>query len=212
MLCRTNARLADFEEPLHEAKIPFQGAALLAREAARQLLKQLRQARHDRRGRDRASATPETPAGASGCRRSSASGRWFASRISGASLGWRRSSTTVQRTTREFIADLEARFGSTGADRRGVHLLTLHGAKGLEFEAVFIPRLEEKELPIRQAKKPDEIAEERRLFYVGLTRAKRHSRLTWSGKPSRFLAELGIAAAPARKCGRPSPTIRSTRH
>ena len=99
------------------------------------------------------------------------------------------------RTTREFIADLEARFGSTGADRRGVHLLTLHGAKGLEFEAVFIPRLEEKELPIRQAKKPEEIAEERRLFYVGLTRAKRHLSLTWSGKASRFLGELGIAVA-----------------
>jgi DNA helicase-2/ATP-dependent DNA helicase PcrA len=103
-----------------------------------------------------------------------------------------------ERTTHDFIADLEARFGSTGADRRGVHLLTLHGAKGLEFEAVFIPRLEEKELPIRQAKKPDEIAEERRLFYVGLTRAKRHLALTWSGKPSRFLGELGIAARPVR--------------
>jgi DNA helicase-2/ATP-dependent DNA helicase PcrA len=78
-------------------------------------------------------------------------------------------------------------------------LLTLHGAKGLEFEAVFIPRLEEKELPIRQAKKPGEIAEERRLFYVGLTRAKRQLALTWSGKPSRFLGELRIAAArPAR--------------
>ena len=41
VLCRTNARLADFEEPFHEAKIPFQGAALLSREAARQLLKRL---------------------------------------------------------------------------------------------------------------------------------------------------------------------------
>jgi DNA helicase-2/ATP-dependent DNA helicase PcrA len=96
------------------------------------------------------------------------------------------------RTTREFIADLEARFGSTGPERRGVHLLTLHGAKGLEFEAVFVPRVEERELPIRQAKKPEEIAEERRLLYVGMTRAKRHLALTWSGKPSRFLGELGI--------------------
>src|SRR5204862_7264876 len=42
ILCRTNARLADFEEPLHEAKIPFQGASLLGREAARQLLRRLR--------------------------------------------------------------------------------------------------------------------------------------------------------------------------
>ena len=96
------------------------------------------------------------------------------------------------RTTREFVAELEARFGSRGAERHGVHLLTLHGAKGLEFEAVFIPRVEEKELPIRQAKKPAEVAEERRLFYVGMTRAKQHLAVTWSGKPSRFLAELGI--------------------
>ena len=47
VLCRTNARLADFEEPFHEAKIPFQGAALLSREAARQLLKRLSKLRRD---------------------------------------------------------------------------------------------------------------------------------------------------------------------
>src|SRR5207245_7011347 len=102
------------------------------------------------------------------------------------------------RTTRDFIADLEARFGSTGADRRGVHLLTLHGAKGLEFEAVFIPRVEEKELPIRQARRPSEIAEERRLLYVGLTRARRHLALTWSGRPRRFPRELEIATPSVR--------------
>src|SRR5207247_10876229 len=42
VLCRTNARLADFEEPFHAAEIPFQGATLLGRAAARRLLKQLR--------------------------------------------------------------------------------------------------------------------------------------------------------------------------
>jgi DNA helicase-2/ATP-dependent DNA helicase PcrA len=102
------------------------------------------------------------------------------------------------RTTRDFLADLEARFGSTGAARHGVHLLTLHGAKGLEFDAVFLPRVEEKELPIRQARADDEIAEERRLLYVGMTRARQHLAITWSGRPSRFLKELGIAAAPLR--------------
>ena len=102
------------------------------------------------------------------------------------------------RTTRDFVADLEARFGSTGAERRGVHLLTLHGAKGLEFEAVFLPRVEEKELPIRQARKDTEIAEERRLLYVGMTRAKRYLALTWSARPSRFLRELGVETRPTR--------------
>jgi DNA helicase-2/ATP-dependent DNA helicase PcrA len=101
------------------------------------------------------------------------------------------------RTTGEFVADLQARFGTDGPDRRGVHLLTLHGAKGLEFDAVFLPRVEERELPIRQAKKDDEVAEERRLFYVGLTRAKRHLFVTWCGKPSRFLSELGVQSRAA---------------
>jgi DNA helicase-2/ATP-dependent DNA helicase PcrA len=80
-----------------------------------------------------------------------------------------------------------------------VHLLTLHRAKGLEFEAVFIPRVEEKELPCKQALRvPGALAEERRLLYVGITRAKRHLALTWSGKPSRFLGELGVEIQPAR--------------
>jgi DNA helicase-2/ATP-dependent DNA helicase PcrA len=80
-------------------------------------------------------------------------------------------------------------------------LLTLHGAKGLEFEAVFVARAEEKELPTRLAKSPEAIAEERRLFYVGMTRAKRHLFVTWTRAPSRFLRELGLQPrqAPARR-------------
>jgi DNA helicase-2/ATP-dependent DNA helicase PcrA len=72
-----------------------------------------------------------------------------------------------------------------------VNLLTFHRAKGLEFEAVFLPRLQERELPSKQARTDDELAEERRLLYVGVTRAKRVLWLTWSGKGSRFLKELG---------------------
>jgi ATP-dependent DNA helicase UvrD/PcrA len=197
ILSRTNARLADFEEPLHEAKIPFQGASLLGREAARQLLRRLRRVESTDvavsvRGYAKEAGWSERLPEKLGERelvRQSDLGRLI--RLA-------EEFDDGLRTTREFIADLEARFGSTGADRRGVNLLTLHGAKGLEFEAVFIPRLEEKELPIRQAKKPGEIAEERRLFYVGLTRAKRQLVLTWSGKRSRFLGELGIAARPVR--------------
>src|SRR3712207_9439897 len=73
-----------------------------------------------------------------------------------------------------------------------------HRAKGLEFEAVFLPRLEEKELPIRLAEEPAELAEERRLLYVGMTRAKRHPHLSWStgAQPSRFVRELGLVAEP----------------
>ena len=204
VLCRTNARLADFEEPFHDARIPFQGAALLGREAARQLLRQLRRV--------------DTSAVAVTVRAYAVDAGWK-ERLP-EKLGERevvRQSDLSRlirlaeefddglRTTADFVAELEARFGSTGADRCGVHLLTLHGAKGLEFEAVFVPRVEEKELPIRQARRPAEIAEERRLLYVGLTRAKRHLVLSWRGKPSRFLRELDIATPPVRTLRAPEP-------
>jgi DNA helicase II / ATP-dependent DNA helicase PcrA len=87
----------------------------------------------------------------------------------------------------------------TGA---GVNLLTYHRAKGLEFDAVLLPALEDGLLPIRQASTPEEVAEERRLLYVGLTRARVHLWLAWaarragatgreqSRRPSRFLDDL----------------------
>ena len=84
----------------------------------------------------------------------------------------------------------------------GVNLLTYHRAKGLEFDAVLLPAIEEGILPIRQASTPAEVAEERRLLYVGLTRARVHLWVSWaarragpsgreqSRKPSRFLDDL----------------------
>jgi DNA helicase-2/ATP-dependent DNA helicase PcrA len=110
-------------------------------------------------------------------------------------------------TVDEFVAYLQERFGTHAG--RGVHLLTYHRAKGLEFEAVFLPRLEEKELPSKLSKTPDALAEERRLLYVGLTRAKRHLSVSWSGKPSRFLAELDLRA-PAAKPVEPDDPLYET--
>ena len=104
-------------------------------------------------------------------------------------------------TVADFVAHLEERFGKNSG--KGVHLLTYHRAKGLEFDAVFLPRLEERELPSKLSKTDAAIAEERRLLYVGLTRAKRHLTVTWAGKPSRFLAELEIQAPPPRKAEEP---------
>jgi len=77
---------------------------------------------------------------------------------------------------------------------------------------VFVPRLEEGELPSRRAR-GEELEDERRLLYVGLTRAKRHLLLTWSGKSSRFLAELGVrpGAAPASAgTGAPKQKLEAT--
>jgi DNA helicase-2/ATP-dependent DNA helicase PcrA len=110
-------------------------------------------------------------------------------------------------TVADFLRDLEERFGAE-TEGRGVHLLTYHRAKGLEWDAVFLPRLEEKELPYGKAAAGDRLAEERRLFYVGLTRAKRWLTLTWTAgaKPSRFLAELGIAVPARAKREKPEST------
>src|SRR5207245_2552801 len=64
-----------------------------------------------------------------------------------------------------FLADLSRRF-TAEEEGRGVQLMTYHRAKGLEFEAVFLPRMEDKELPFALAKSDEDIAEERRLLYV----------------------------------------------
>jgi DNA helicase-2/ATP-dependent DNA helicase PcrA len=103
-----------------------------------------------------------------------------------------------RRTSLEFVADLRARFTTEG-EGRGVNLLTYHRAKGLEFEAVFLPRLEDGELPFKRSRSAEAYAEERRLFYVGITRAKTHLAITWvsSGrrKPSPFVYEAGLVGA-----------------
>ncbi len=90
------------------------------------------------------------------------------------------------------MAELRRRFDSGGDGVRGVHLLTYHRAKGLEFDAVFLPRLDDKELPSRFARTQADQAEERRLLYVGITRARRFLAISWSRRPSPFLAELGL--------------------
>jgi DNA helicase-2/ATP-dependent DNA helicase PcrA len=98
------------------------------------------------------------------------------------------------------LAELDRRHeAEAAASAEGVNLLTYHRAKGLEWEAVYLPALDEGTLPIRQAKEADEIAEERRLLYVGITRARRHLTLSSSSrKPSRFLEAFEVPR-PARR-------------
>lgn len=86
-----------------------------------------------------------------------------------------------------------------GQKRNGVALMTMHGAKGLEFRAVFLPSLVEGIVP--HEKGMDTVAEERRLFYVAMTRASEKlclsailQRYEKERKPSRFLAEMGLDA------------------
>jgi DNA helicase-2/ATP-dependent DNA helicase PcrA len=195
VLCRTNARTADFEEALHEAGIPFQGSSLLDREAARQLLKLL--------------GATDSRAVAAEVRSAAAEVGFVASppeKLGERELVRQQDLARLIRlgeqfdgsgTIADFVADLRGRFGPSAG--KGVHLLTLHRAKGLEFDAVFLPRLEEKELPSRLARTGAAIAEERRLLYVGITRARRWLQISWTGRPSRFVDELGAPRSPHRE-------------
>jgi DNA helicase-2/ATP-dependent DNA helicase PcrA len=210
VLVRMNAQLAQLEEALTRAAIAYQvrGVRFYDRPEVRSALRSLRQLATDAQGRALARVIRD---------------RWAAS------LGWEEGSLPDGDEARErqaaldtllaiidehvalhssadpasVLADLEARAThereGTG---EGVNLLTFHRAKGLEWDAVFLPSLEEGILPIRHAKDNEEaVAEERRLLYVGITRARQHLALSWAerreqrGRPtrrevSRFLLDL----------------------
>ena len=108
----------------------------------------------------------------------------------------------------DLVGDLDRRAAEQHAPTAGgVTLATLHAAKGLEWDAVFVTGLQDGTLPITYAETPTEIEEERRLLYVGVTRARLHLSLSWararqpggrqSRKPTRFLPVLDTAGGRA---------------
>jgi DNA helicase-2/ATP-dependent DNA helicase PcrA len=149
--------------------------------------------------------TPRPPAGSGAVRE-----RWeslaalvnlardFAAARSGATLG-------------DLVAELDERANAQHAPTvQGVTLASLHSAKGLEWDAVFLVGVAEGMMPITYAKTDEQIEEERRLLYVGVTRAREHLYVSWAlsrspggranRRPSRFLDGLrpGSAAAAGR--------------
>ena len=99
------------------------------------------------------------------------------------------------------VEELEERIAAQHAPEvDGVTIATLHAAKGLEWDAVFLVGLTDGLLPIAQATSSDEVEEERRLLYVGVTRAREHLSLSWAlarspggggrRRRSRFLDDL----------------------
>jgi DNA helicase-2/ATP-dependent DNA helicase PcrA len=107
----------------------------------------------------------------------------------------------VAPTLAGFVAELDRRAHEQHAPvAEGVTLATLHTAKGLEWDAVFLCGVQEGSMPIIYADTPAAVEEERRLLYVGITRARKHLWVSWAlarnpggqarRKPSRFLAGL----------------------
>ena len=107
-------------------------------------------------------------------------------------------------TLEEFLADAALMSSADESSaKNSVTLMTLHASKGLEFPVVFLVGLEEGLFPSSRAEEEGDIEEERRLAYVGMTRAMKNLFLTWAQSrfsfggrnytmPSRFLTELGF--------------------
>jgi len=216
VLLRTNAQTPAYEQALGEAGVPFvvRGAErFFDRAEVRQAVALLRaaaksaSAQDDPPGQVRpilsgAGLTREGPAG-----RGKARERWESLEAL-AQLA----DDFFAGAPRASLADLAAELLHRSAIGQapaldGVTIGSLHAAKGLEWDAVFLPGLTDGTLPIIYAKTDEAVEEERRLFYVGLTRARLRVHLSWAlarsaggrrtRRPSRFLDGIRPAAGPA---------------
>jgi len=199
VLYRTDAQAGPLAEALGRAGMPFQKRShdrLLQRPAVRELVRALRDQgawATDRSLAARLAAAAETAAALSG-----QDGREAVELL--APLA-ERCGDDVGRFLAELALGEEVDTWDPRADR--VSLLTLHAAKGLEFPVVFLAGCEDGLLPLRWGGRldPEQEAEERRLFFVGMTRARSHlfvshaRRRAWRGSvrdaaPSPFLADI----------------------
>ena len=120
------------------------------------------------------------------------------------------------------LRDLLERQSEQEEEPDQVQLMTLHASKGLEFPYVFIVGMEEELLPHRNSLQDDNVEEERRLAYVGITRAQRALHLTLAARrrqfgevfettPSRFLEELPAEDVEREGFGEHCPEVNQTR-
>jgi len=212
VLYRINARSEPFEEAFAAAAIPYQvrDGAFLRRPGPRSVLQRVKRAGGsvaeavdaitDQLGYD-PEATPDADEEVT---RQSDLGRMR-------SLAVEFERAHPEGDAAAFGAELAERF-STERVGRGVNLLTYHRAKGLEFDAVFLPRLLDGELPFRSGRAKADPEEERRLLYVGITRARTYLFLTWPSagraQPSPFLDEMElVSSAPSRAKAAPGPAV-----
>ena len=208
VLVRTNAQLPAIEDALTRAGIGFtvRGQRFFDRRETREALGLLRRVRPSETGEDLVVAVEKlfvdrlglddvaADAGSEG-RERAASLELLIGIVEDLA------SADAALTIDAVLAEFDRRHAEeAAASADGVNLLTYHRAKGLEWDAVYLPALDEGTLPIRQAKEFEEVEEERRLLYVGITRARRFLTLSSSSRrPSRFLEALAPARPAARR-------------
>jgi len=111
------------------------------------------------------------------------------SRLLNASVFQNRMEEFLERTLLGAEGDLQRR-GEGAVQSGAVRLMTLHACKGLEFPVVFLAGLNSGDLPLEREKSPTNVEEERRLFFVGMTRAREELIVSYGGQPSAFVDEL----------------------
>ncbi len=222
VLVRTNAQTQVFEQALTDAGLPFavRGAErFFDRAEVRQGVALLRAAARSASAADDDPAaqvrpvlagiglSAKPPAG-----RGTARERWESLEAL-AQLAEDFLAARPQPTLSDLAAELATRSAIGHApELAGITLASLHAAKGLEWDAVFLAGLADGTVPIVYAQTPEAIAEERRLLYVGVTRAREHLFLSWAlarsaggrrtRKPSRFLDDVLPASLARPPAGR----------
>ena len=221
VLFRINAQSEAYEQALAKAGVPYvlRGAErFFERPEVRQAVVLLRGAARSAGRRAAGRRGPPHPGG----RRPDARRRPAAARPARSGSRsrpwptWPRTWPPTGADLPAFVAELERRASEQHAPPvEGVTLASLHAAKGLEWDAVFLVGLTDGMMPIIYAETPEQIEEERRLLYVGVTRAREHLSLSWalarapggrqSRRPSRFLDGLTGRARRLRRARRRPP-------
>lgn len=101
-----------------------------------------------------------------------------------------RSFTEWKDYVQEYTCLLHKKESTENKVQEGIKLLTMHMSKGLEYTRVYLPDIRKGAIPNRKALSPEAVEEERRLFYVAMTRAKEYLEILYYGEPSPFIGKL----------------------